>query len=370
MAVYGQTMVETADPIVNESEVTVAIPHHRGWRHLQELLPSLAKLDVGGPIAQVVVVDNASDDNSRKFVKDQHPWVEILALPENRFFAGALNECARHVTTPWIAFLNNDMRVDSHWLTELVKTAERFEVDCIASRILDWSGDETQFCGGSINLEGKGFQWTQRDADPEEERWLLFACGGAMLIRRELFLELGGFDPCYEMIYEDVDLGWRLNLAGYRVAYAPASKVYHRGHASLSEVGYNRKAVYFERNSLATLYKNLESRYLDPLLPQLSRRTLSRIYALSQNSSDGYATLQGVQAFWSNLGYWRKQRADVQARRNISDAEIPALFSEFLTKPWGYTPEHQERVSMCTPFLESIVDGCGIVECLSEVASN
>ncbi len=340
--------------IVNEPLVTVAIPHHRGWRHLQTLLPSLARLDANGPVARVVVVDNASDDESRTFLRDCHPWVHVLQLPENRFFAGALNEAARRAATPWIAFLNNDMRVEPGWLREAFRTADRNACDCVASRILDWTGARTQFCGGSINLEGKGFEWTQRDADPEEERALLFACGGAMLVRRGLFLECGGFDEAFEMIYEDVDFGWRLNLMGKNVLYAPKSIVCHRAHASLGELDYSTKAVYFERNSLGMVYKNLQESALARLLPGLSSRAMARARALAPVDCDGHATLEGLSAFWRRLPYWRERRREVQAKRRRRDDEIPSLFSSFLTADWGYTPAQRERVGDCRPSLDSL----------------
>lgn len=342
--------------IVNEPLVTVAIPHHRGWRHLQTLLPSLARLDASGPTARVVVVDNASDDESRTFLRDCHPWVQILELPENRFFAGALNEAARRATTPWIAFLNNDMRVEPGWLREAFCIAERSACDCVASHILDWAGGRTQFCGGSINLEGKGFEWTERNADPNRERALLFACGGAMLVRRDLFLETGGFDEAFEMIYEDVDFGWRLNLMGKDVRYAPKSIVCHRAHASLRELDYSTKAVYFERNSLGMLYKNLEESALVRLLPGLGGRGVTRARALAAVECDGHATLDGLSAFWRCLPYWRERRREVQAQRRRRDNEIPGLFSSFLTADWGYTPAHRERVGDCRPSLDSLRD--------------
>ena len=301
-----------------------------------------------------MVVDNASDDGSVEFLRSDHPWVEVLTLSENRFFTGALNAAAEAADTPWLAFLNNDMRVDPGWLHEAVVAAERYSVECVASHIKTWDGSQTQFCGGAINIEGKGFEWSGDDADPEEERNLLFACGGAMLVRRELFLSAGGFDPAYEMIYEDIDFGWRLNLAGHRVAYAPKSVVYHQGHASLSTLDYARKAVCFERNSLATLYKNLEEPRLVPLLPELCRRSVNRAQALAQHGPDGHATLQGCLAFWSRLPYWREQRQQVQATRVKPDAEIPGLITPYLARPWGYTRAHQESIADVEPLLAQV----------------
>ncbi len=274
----------------------------------------------------------------------QFPEVDVLSLDANYGFAHALNLAAVQAHTEWIAFLNNDMRVHPRWLVDAMECAERNRVDCVASRILIWDGTRTQFAGGEINLLGKGFEWSEEDCDVEAERDLLFACGGAMLIRRDLFVDAGGFDREYELIYEDVDLGWRLNLYGHKVRYAPQSRVYHRQHASLAQVDYRRKAIYYERNSLATMYKNLGAGNWAVLMPALFRLAVHRTEALMCLPCDGYSHLCGVQAFFDHLPKWREKRRAVQARRRISDEEI---FKRFFVNPmrlWGYTPKHTEAL--------------------------
>ena len=325
-----------------EPTVTICVPHHAGWPHLQTLLLSLRALVPDGPSYRTLIMDNASRDGSREMLDEQFPEVDILPLDANYGFAHALNLAAVHAQTEWIAFLNNDMRVHSRWLIEAMECAGRNNVDCVASHILNWNGTRTQFAGGEINLLGKGFEWTDEDCDVEAERDLLFACGGAMLIRRDLFVDAGGFDREYELIYEDVDLGWRLNLYGYKVRYAPRSRVYHRQHASLAQVEYRRKAVYYERNSLATMYKNLGAENWAVLMPALFRLAVHRTEALMQLPCDGYFHLCGVQAFFDHLTRWRQKRRVVQTRRQIPDEEV---FRRFFVNPmrlWGYSPKHTE----------------------------
>src|SRR5207248_8781200 len=96
---------------------------------------------------------------------------------------------------------------------------------------------------------------------------VLFGTGSALFVRAGVFSALGGFDERYFMFYEDVDLGWRLNLRGWRVRYEPRSVAYHRHHASMAEVSSAREHYLLERNALATLYKNVSDDTLAKVLP-------------------------------------------------------------------------------------------------------
>jgi GT2 family glycosyltransferase len=109
-------------------------------------------------------------------------------------------------------------------------------------------------------------------------RPFLFACGGAMLIRRDLFLEVGGFDPDYFAYFEDVDLGWRLWLLGHRVVYAPRAVVYHRHHGSWQTVNDAKKWLLAERNTLYTIVKNYEDDHLARILPAALLLILQRAF--------------------------------------------------------------------------------------------
>ena len=328
-----------------EALVTICIPHHHGWHHLRALLDSLRALDPASPAFRILVVDNASEDGSREMLADHFPEVQILRFDTNLGFAAALNLAAEYAVTDWLAFLNNDMRVHPKCLLEAFAAAKRHRARCIGCHILSWDGYSTQFAGGEINLLGKGFEWGDEDCDVEEERRLLFPCGGAMLIERELFLQSDKFDEDYEMIYEDVDLGWRLNLYGHEIWYAPKSLVYHRQHASLAAIPYSRKAIFFERNSLATVYKNLGGEAWAILFPTLMRLAIHRTERMLQVGADGYDHMRGVQAFFDALPRWRKRRRRVQLRRAVSDDEILSLFFPHPTRLWAYAKEHRNVLS-------------------------
>jgi GT2 family glycosyltransferase len=328
--------------------LAILIPHHAGRHHLRPLFTSLLALHREAVEVELVLVDNHSQDGSCELVRREFPSVRILSLPENRGFAAALNAGARAVDAEWLVFLNNDVRVDADWLMNLMYAARRLEAPCFASRILDWHGKTTTFAGGWINLFAKGFEETEVRSDQPYE--IFFPCGCGTLIRRELFLEIGGFDDEYFMLFEDIDLGWRLRLLGHPVYLVPDAFIRHRAHASLDRLPYTRKALFYERNSLATLYKNLDEPHRNLLLPLALHETLLRARAVGgigvpvRYSPDGLAMLAAVDDFNRKLPHWRRRRAWLQSRRRIGDRE---LFERFFPHPeqlWAFNDTHYRRL--------------------------
>ena len=231
----------------------------------------MLNLDYPPDRLQLIVCDNGSTDGSVDYVRQAFPTVKIVALDHNHGFAEANDLAAKEATGDWIGFLNNDMWAPRDWLRKLVGPIEgRPGIASVASRIANWDGSRIDFVGGSgANFQGYGFQ---RDVGATSSEWdregrVLFACGGAMLVRRELFLEIGGFDPEYFIYYEDVDLGWRLNLLGHDVWYTPAASVNHRHHGTTESWQNHRKQVLYDRNALFTMYKNLDDGNLAIALP-------------------------------------------------------------------------------------------------------
>src|SRR5262249_47280094 len=152
-----------------------------------------------------------------------------------------------------LALLNTDMAVEPDWLTELVSAYVPDEgYRCVAGVILDWSGERLDFADGVVNYYGfgeqVGFDRPLPDVAIPAGRELLFACGGSMLVQREAYLAVGGFDPEYFAYFEDVDLGWRLWLAGHRVRLAARARVRHRHHGTSGGMPSYQRRLLYERN--------------------------------------------------------------------------------------------------------------------------
>lgn len=251
--------------------VAVVIPNFNGRQLLQECYASLMSLDYPSGRVQIVLVDNGSSDGSVEFTQANYPEVAVVTNRTNLGFARACNQGAEAAASEYVAFLNNDMRVHRAWLTELVKPLLEDEtIAAAASKILTWDGKSIDFAGGSVNFTGHGFQLEMHDTNIGryvEQKDLLFACGGSMIARRGVFLDAGGFDEDYFAFFEDVDLGWRLWVLGYRVVFAPRSICYHKHHGTASRFPDYQLRVLYERNALYTIIKNYGERFLNQILP-------------------------------------------------------------------------------------------------------
>ncbi len=251
--------------------VSVVVPYYRGLDHLPALLESIAEQDVPLEKVEFVLVMNSQDDGALELVRDRFPWVRTVDPGANLGYGGGCNWGAREARGTWVALLNTDMRVDPHWLTELLAATHRHpQCVCFGSAILSWNGRRIDFAGSAMNFLGVGYQTYHGGPAswlPAEDQEELFVCGGATFVRRDVYLEVGGFDEDFWAYYEDVDLGWRLRVLGHDVLLVPTSIVYHRHHGSFSRVGQERTRLLYERNALLSLIKNYEQATLEQALP-------------------------------------------------------------------------------------------------------
>jgi len=259
--------------------VSIITVNLNGKDYLSVLLESIAKLDYPQEKLEIIVVDNGSTDGSADFISSNYPQVKLIRNDYNTGFAVANNQGAAAATGDYAAFLNNDTKVDSQWLIELLRPVYGdSETVCAGSKVLSIDGKALDFAGGMINFEGKGFQidyGVEMSKDTHNQYACLpFVNGGAMLVDRKVFLSAGGFDEDFFAYYEDVDFGWRLWVLGYRVVFAPKSIVYHVHHGTSKMFSDDKLRFLKERNALYSVFKN----YDDENLAKVFSGTLSSIY--------------------------------------------------------------------------------------------
>jgi len=225
------------------------------------------------PGVRVTVVDNGSIDGTLDAVLALGGRVRCVRLESNRGFTGGIAAGVDVSDAEFLLFLNNDAIPEPGWLKEMVESLSSADDDVIASsgRIISYDGKRIDFIGGAMTFDGHAFQRDFRRhigsvPEPRHGEELLFACGGNMIVRREPFVELGGFDDDYFAYLEDVDFGWRAWLSGWRVIYEPDGTVRHRSAATSSKLGDFERGVLFERNALQTAMKN----YDDDMLRELA----------------------------------------------------------------------------------------------------
>jgi GT2 family glycosyltransferase/glycosyltransferase involved in cell wall biosynthesis len=310
----------------------------------------LRLVDYPAGLLEIIVVDNASDDDSVEVLRAAVQNIVLVESTENTGFAAGCNLGVRHSTGRIVAFLNNDARPDPSWVAAAVDAfASSPQIGAVASKVLDWDGNKVDFIGSGLTWFGMGYKPFTAELPPripDVSQSVLFGTGSAMFVRRDVFDELGGFDEDFFMFFEDVDFGWRLNLRGWRYLYEPASLAYHKHHATMDKFAAYREDYFLERNALFALFKNFENATLNEALPAsmalAARRSIAKggvdsgQFDVRVPGGDGEneievpkVTMSGVFAidrFVEALPKLRSKRAEIQRTRVVSDRELWPLF--------------------------------------------
>ena len=238
-------------------EVTVIIPNYNGISYIRECLDSLRAQTME---ADIIVVDNASEDGSKEAVRE-YDDVRLIELSENFGFCRAVNEGIRVTKTKYLILLNNDTKAEPTFVEELYKAIDAHDdTFSVASKMLqlnrpdriDSAGDLYCALGWAFSL-GKDRKSSRYD----KEAVIFSACGGASIYRKALFEEIGYFDELHFSYLEDVDVGYRARIMGYVNRYTPRAIVYHAGSGSTGGRYNPFKVRMAARNSWYVIYKNM-----------------------------------------------------------------------------------------------------------------
>ncbi|PJF40756.1 MAG: glycosyltransferase family 2 protein [Chloroflexi bacterium] len=306
---------------------SVVIPNWNGAKFLSDCLDSLARQSYS-PL-EVIVVDNASVDESVRLVKENYPHVILIELAENMGFTGACNVGIRAANGDFIALLNNDTEVDNEWVAALVDAFNRYpQAGIIASKMLLFDRRDTiHTTGDFFTVDGRAGNrgvWQRDEGQYQDEEFVFSACGGAAAYRKTMLDEIGLLDDAFFFSAEDIDLAWRAQLAGWRCLYTPAAIVYHH----LSATGGGVTASYYDgRNLIFVLVKNFPSDLWRKygLLVLKAQLRLAWEALQAWRGREARARLRGMLAgLWRVPFLWRKRRA-VQNTRNVSTEYLESL---------------------------------------------
>ncbi len=309
--------------------VDIIIPTYNGYRHLDHCLTALQAQtheDV-----RVLVVDDASTDDTPERLRRDWPQVDLLVLPRNSGLVTAVNAGLALSDAEYVALLNNDTEPEPGWLAALVDALERHpNAAAVASKLLLFDQRDTFHAAGDTYARsgrpGNRGVW-QRDVGQFEcEEEVFGACAGAALYRRSALDDVARIDgaildPSFFMYCEDVDLSWRLRLRGYSIIYAPAAVVYHH----LSATGGGPLASYYvARNTLNVIAKDLPGPLLWKNLPLIAAdqardawRTLPHL-----REPAARARLRGILAGLRSAPLMLAKRRKIQRNRRMRIADI------------------------------------------------
>ncbi len=316
-------------------DVAVVILNLNGRPWLDDCLSSLQQSTI--PL-EVVVADNGSTDDSVAYVCEHYPRVRVVELGKNWGFAEGYNRALAAVDHPWAVMLNNDATLTPDWVERLLAVAAREPRAAILGGKLLFSplkgifdgrgnGKVIQSAGVKFTDSGAAFEIGMGEPDQGQyDRPALVASvpGAALLIKREVFSALGGFDARYFAYLEDVDLCWRAWLAGYEVHYAPEAVAFHRYGQSGGGRASPFRIKWMERNRLANMFKHLEPASLAQALVISALYDLYRVLEfIAQRHLAGLrALITGNLAFWKDLRPILAERARIQRGRRISDRAL------------------------------------------------
>ncbi|MCX6744225.1 MAG: glycosyltransferase family 2 protein [Candidatus Parcubacteria bacterium] len=311
--------------------MAIILVNYNGKKYLPDCLASLCNLDYPQDDYKIIFVDNASTDDSLAYAQNSFPSLEFIKNNENLGFAAGNNVgMARALAEnfDYLFLINQDTISEKDILTKLIQLAETDpQIAAVQPRLmLHPDQDKINSLGNSIHylgfgFSGGGYQEFDGNLEPKE---IAYASGAAVLIKKEVLEKIGLFAADFFMYHEDLDLGWRMRMAGYKIMLAPGAVVYHKYEFSKSI----KKYYFMERNRFICLLENYKLGTLILVLPALLAME-SGLFIFSIKSGFWREKLK-VYGYFLSLNNWHKilgERREKTAKRVIGDAEIANLFT-------------------------------------------
>lgn len=281
--------------------VAVVILNYNGRNYLEKFLPSVIVSSYENK--KIIVADNASSDDSVTFLQQHFPSVEIILLEKNYGFAEGYNQALASVSADYYVLLNSDVEVTRDWIEPIISLMESDEKIAFAQpKILSYK-DKSSFeyagaAGGYIDsfgypfARGRVFDTLEKDdCQYKTTDEIFWATGAALFAKANVYNNLNGFYGYLFAHQEEIDLCWRAQLSGYKIACCIESIVYHVGGGTLPQ-GHFRKTFLNFRNNLIVLSRNLTLREKVWKIP--FRLILDGIFAIKCLLNGDFVTFKGI----------------------------------------------------------------------------
>lgn len=324
-----------------EKEIAVVILNYNGSSHLQKFLPSVMKFSAS---ASVYVIDNASSDDSVEILKEKFTEVNVILNEKNFGFAEGYNNGLLKIkgNYPFFVLLNSDVEVTENWLENLKEIFKNDqEVVAVQPKILSFqnkaSFEYAGAAGGFIDryyypfCRGRIFNEIELNLNQYESNTeVSWTSGAAMMVRSDVFLKMGGFDPDFFAHMEEIDWCLRAKSLGYKLLFCPDSTVYHLGGGTLSYDSPLKTYLNF-RNNLTLIIKNHQG-YLFPIL--FLRLSLDGLAAISFLFSGKPKLLFSV--FKAHMYTYRNLFKTLTKRKKIKNQHNHSLLKFNGSILWNY----------------------------------
>lgn len=324
-----------------QKPVAVIILNWNGEKLLREFLPSVIKT-TDTKIADVIVADNGSTDNSVAIIKTEFPSVKLLKFAENYGFAEGYNRAIAETNYKYTILLNSDVETTTGWVNTLFEYMEdNPNVGACQPKIRAYHAKDTfEYAGASGGFldkngypycRGRVFATVEKDNGQYDSIIPIFwATGAALMVRSQLYLDACGLDKDFFAHMEEIDLCWRILLKGYQIMAVPQSMVYHLGGGSLPASNPRKTYLNF-RNNLLLLHKNLPDSTRNKTL--FRRRLLDTIAWAKFVATLDFKNASAVWRAHCDFRHMRKaytQHPDIDLLKTRSDCRRNILIDYYL----------------------------------------
>ena len=304
-------------------KIAVVILNWNGKKILEKFLPNV--IEHSADVAEVIVADNASTDDSVEFLKQSFPQIRLIQNAENGGFSKGYNDALKHIEADYFVLLNSDIEVTKNWIQPVIDLMERNPEIAVCQPKIRSYHEREKFeyagaAGGFIDrfgypfCRGRVFETVETDTGQYDDVCEVFwATGAAMFVKASIYREFGGLDEDFFAHMEEIDFCWRVKNAGYKVMYCPHSTVYHVGGGTLPKSS-SRKTYLNFRNNLSLIYKNAYSteRFFVLFVRSFLDEIAALKFFLSGNFGDAFAVQRAYLHFFKSFPKIRRKRKKQQ----------------------------------------------------------
>jgi len=331
---------------LNYPFVSIVVLNYNGKHHLKTCLDSLLKTDY--PSFEIILVDNGSTDGSIEFVRFNYPIIRVIRLKRNYGTAIGYDVGVLEARGEYVAILNNDIEVDPQWLKSLIENIKRFERLGVVAADPKFRSffyrdrfEDSAAAGRWIDYFGNNYTRGVNEVDSNQYDKPIYIIGILTFFKKDALLKSGAFDPYYIFGYEDIDLGWRLYLMGYRIIYVPRSVIYHKSGGTTRSGSRRPKPFFYyltKRNRIVTIIKNYSvmNMLIALYVTLLEYLALMVYFAFKKQKEYSYSIIHAIfKALFKDLKYIvRKRRARIQALRKVKDRDVRKYFLPYSGIIW------------------------------------
>lgn len=305
--------------------ISIVIVNHNGKKWLRDCLDSIGKQTYRH--VEIIIVDNASIDDSVSYIKKNYPQVKVIMSKTNIGFGAANNLALKATKGEMIFFLNNDTVLENDLLEKLMYCQKQEKLNILGPILLDYSGKEI-YQSAKLSIDITGYIGNGKES--------FYVDGCAFMIAKKDFLRLGGFDEKYFMYSEEIDLCWRAHLYGMKVGVCNKAKIRHAGGGTGGSTLFHQRGKHevplqrryeVEKNNLRNVLKNYKFINLLWILPLFAIQSFCELilYLITGRFSAGLVICKAYVWNLMNLPDTVYQHATVQSKRTVGDRQVLSM---------------------------------------------